>query len=110
MSRMELIKEGTSIEDILKLGEVVEIVEERLWVVQNIGKKGCDEIQFMTFGSSLMDGSNLTLDPMFLIHGYSGTLREGRHTYFPDDGYVFYMDSRLMRIALDYCEKYFDMD
>jgi hypothetical protein len=105
---MKLIEEETSIEDIKKLGEVVEIVKEQLWVVKSINNEGYDELQFMTFRSS--SDNELNLDPMFIIHGYSGNLREGRHTYFPDNGYVFYMNSKLMKEALTYCENYFDMD
>lgn len=109
---MELIKEKTLMKDVEKMGEVVTIIPDNLWVVQNVGKEGADELQFVTFSSSDMDGSDLiiTVDPLFLIQGYSEVLREGRHTFFPDKGYIFYMNRKHMIAALDYCTLYFDMN
>ena len=42
--------------------------------------------------------------------GVDHPLRECRHTYFPDNGYVFYLNYDNMIAALDYCKNYFDMD
>ena len=110
MKEMELIEEQTSMEDVKKLGRVIELLPEQLWVVQRIGLKGYDELQFLTFRSCSSDGSDLEVDPLFLIKGFSEHLREGRHTYFPDKGYIFYMNSAIMKEALNYCEKHFDMN
>lgn len=41
--------------------------------------------------------------------GYTGSLRECRHTWWGRDGYIFYPSPRAIRTALDWLETVFDM-
>lgn len=56
-----------------------------------------------------MDGE-IYLELIFKINGISNSLREGRHSYFGDGGYINYLNAKNLILCLDYCKKYFDMD
>ena len=89
--------------------KVIELLEERLWCAQVMGE-GRDHLHFFDFQSSNLNGSCELVSSFFRIEGFSETLREGRHTYFPEEGYVFYLNMKMMIAALNHCTKYFDMD
>jgi len=42
--------------------------------------------------------------------GKDSSLRECRHTYFADNGYIFYMKKENIRAMLDFLEEYYDLD
>lgn len=86
------------------------ILEESLYVAANDNGDWV-ECTFFEWTSESDDGVYLT--PLFSSSGPGGVdcpLRECRHTYFADKGYVFYMNRERMIAALDYCTKYWDMD
>ena len=97
--------------DLVDYGEIVEIIPGNLWCIDSV-YNGWNELHFVTFRSSDINesGESITVDSFFKIEGPSEGLREGRHTRFPDKGYVFYMNKKYMEAALNYCTKYFDMD
>lgn len=47
-----------------------------------------------------------------VAHGYgpSGSLREPRHTYFGDEGYVFYVQPALLAWGFEQLKRWFDFD
>jgi hypothetical protein len=54
-----------------------------------------------------MGGENYRM--RVVVHGCGPTgLRELRHTYFPDDGDVFYLKMDTMRLVFDELSKYYD--
>ena len=82
-------------------------LNERIYVVK-ADKDGIIDLHFLRVDS--WDDEETYVSSIFKIHGVGGSLREGRHTYFPDDGYVFYMDYEEMLTCLNYCKKHFDMN
>lgn len=54
------------------------------------------------------DGSHAEYDIEAHGYGYSGALREARHTYFGDEGYVFYVDPLRLAWAFDCLRRWFD--
>ncbi len=44
------------------------------------------------------------------VSGPSGFLSECRHTYFANNGYIFYMNRQVMITMIDYLTLYYDMD
>lgn len=92
--------------DMLKNFTVVPVTKG-LYAIEDNQEHWID-VCFMTLDSS-MDNEEF-LSELFRSSGTLGCLRECRHTYFPDDGYVFYMNKGDMVAALEYLEKYFDMD
>lgn len=58
--------------------------------------------------SSGIDGSNTMLTAVFHGDGPSGVLRECRHTYWGEDGYIFYPDGPLIASALTALSRYYD--
>ena len=89
--------------------KVIEVLEGRLWCAEKLGE-GWDQIHYFEFHSSNYNGSCEIVSSLFRIEGVSDVLKEARHTYFPEEGYVFYLNKNLMVAALDHCTKYFDMD
>lgn len=93
--------------------EQIEVIQltSNFWAAQIINKGGFDEILFLEFYSQEYKKPETTMvRPFMYIQGFSKGLREGRHTYFPDNGYMFYLSADNMRTAMDHCQKYFDMD
>lgn len=68
------------------------------------------EYALFEFHMSESDGSSIMVDCTFHGYGLAGSLREMRHTYFPNDGYVFYLPMARMRKAFDILERYFDAE
>jgi hypothetical protein len=48
------------------------------------------------------------LDLQFYGEGPTGNLRECRHTYWGEDGYLFYPDGKVITAAFKELSKYFD--
>lgn len=44
------------------------------------------------------------------MEGPSGPLRKARHTYIPNNGYIFYVDYNEIMTCLNYAKNYFDLD
>lgn len=85
--------------------ETVELIPDRLWAIKE--DTGFLNICFLEWG---MEDDDVFVTEVFRSCGPTGSLRECRHTNFPDKGYVFYMNKDYMVAALDYLSKYFDMD
>lgn len=62
----------------------------------------------MEFERSETDDSNVQLDCIFHGEGPVGNLRECRHTYWGENGYLFYPDGRIIADAFKSLSQYFD--
>lgn len=81
------------------------------WLVLNWDKeKFWLKFAAMDFFYSDGDNINLYLKPVFYGDGPTGNLREFRHTYWGDDGYMFYANKKTIVGALELLSKYYDFD
>jgi hypothetical protein len=62
----------------------------------------------MGFGYSVDD--QIFLSVVFYGHGPMGALRQCRHTYWGDAGYIFYPNGKIIQAGLKALEEFFDMD
>ena len=97
--------EHKKLSELKKDHNVISIEDNSLYVIDD-ATDGRKTLVFLEVRSS----SPLIVDYLFSIEGYSSVLREGRHSFFGKDGYIFYLNARNMIKCLEYCGKYFDMD
>ena len=107
MKKIDIEKEYY-LQEIKKYYKIEELLEDRLWVASTMEMEIHQTLIFLKFNYSDDDGINVTT--LFSIEGPIGNLKEGRHTYFPENGYIFYMNYEEMCISLNHCKKYFEMD
>lgn len=62
----------------------------------------------LEFYSSGINDTNVLLSEIFHGVGFSGSLRECRHTYWGEDGYVFYPNGKIIADAFKKLSIYFD--
>lgn len=93
--------------------ECVEIIKDSAWLAVN-NDDNC--ISYILFDFMMSDGNgiNIKVKTVFFGHGYGGSLREMRHTYFGNDfrevdGYLYYPPCKAIAAAFDYLGKYFDL-
>jgi hypothetical protein len=72
--------------------------EDRLWL----------KFAVLEFAYSERDDTGIMYTCVFHGEGPSGNLRECRHTYWGEDGYLFYPDGRLIAEAFKELSKYYD--
>ena len=82
------------------------LIPDRLYVSKNTDGGGIS-LRFLEWSSG---ADHVYVEEIMLVIGVGEPLREMRHTYFPNDGYVFYLDRLNYETAFEYCSKYFDMD
>lgn len=75
----------------------------------------CDDDDSIDYAYYQFSSRTLGEEPVYYEciwhgHGYGGSLREMRHTYFKvdDNGYVFYLDIKGTIRALEILKRYFD--
>lgn len=61
----------------------------------------------LQFHSSAV-GEDVLLSPIFWGEGPTDNLRECRHTYWGENGYVFYPDGKTISLAFKVLSQYFD--
>lgn len=98
-----------------KYVKVVELLPEESWLALNPKGDYWLDYALFTFNSQVcQDGAPILLNCIF--HGGGSAtfddpatgLREMRHTYFSNEGYIFYLPMKTMRLAFDELSKYFD--
>lgn len=79
-----------------------ELVSENLWVLDK-SEDGCHEFYFLEFDN----GDSKETWAKLLMHGrgFLGNLKECRHTYWGDEGYIFYPNKKYIEAILNYLEK-----
>jgi len=91
------------------------LIEEGLWVVHNYTP---DEngycwmsFAFLEFSSWTYGTPKDTAELSMLMHGEgpAGFLRECRHTYWGEDGYIFYPNKKHIDAAMQWLSKYYDL-
>lgn len=85
-------------------------VADRGWVVVKTDGPITIDFAVFEFSHSDADDSNIMMSHIFHGTGPSGGLRECRHTYWGENGYVFFPDAEIISKALEFLKKYFDMD
>lgn len=95
---------------------VEELISESLWVAHDYAKneKGYCWMNFGFFEfKSIEMGKNYNhaeCDMLMYGSGPVGALKECRHTYWGDNGYIFYPNKQNIIKALEWLEKFYEMD
>ena|SRR5258708_25253720 len=112
MNRVSSCDENLYSLDNLKTSFYVEKLlceQEAYFVLNNI-----DEFWFkfaiLSFHSSEFNGDNTILTMVFHGEGPTGSLRECRHTYWGEEGYMFYLKKDTIVSALEKLSEYYDLD
>jgi len=99
-----------SLDYLKKTFEVVEIIKDRGWIVfkwdAEDGKDGWIKWAVMDWYGSWNNKQFVNVE--FQGEGPSGSLRECRHTYWGEDGYIFYPNGPLITAAFQELSKYYD--
>jgi hypothetical protein len=92
----------------MKLPDNAEKLNRDIWV--STKENGHQlSFQFLEFASSDMDDTNIEVD--IIMHGYGYIeLRECRHTYWGEEGYIYYPNTTNLRAILDWIDKHFDIN
>lgn len=100
-----------SVDTLKKEFEVIEMEPENSWLVLFWdNEKLWLKFAVLDFCSSDGDSSNVQATILFYGDGPSGNLRECRHTYWGENGYVFYPNRKTINLALEHLSKHFDLD
>jgi len=99
-----------SLERISKEFEITPL-SKSAWLVLNWNEEKY-WLKFVVFDFfySDADNKNVMLQPVFHGEGTGGALRECRHTWWGDNGYIFYPNKNTIELALKELSKYFDFD
>jgi hypothetical protein len=62
----------------------------------------------LEWAASEADGSNPSYGMIAHGNGVGDALREARHTYFGDDGYVFYLNAEILTWGIGQLKEWFD--
>lgn len=101
----------TPIDEVKKRYETAEILPERAWLVLNWdAKRLWLKFAVLEWYSSNGDGSNAVAALVFHGEGPSSGLRECRHTYWGESGYIFYPNAAVIMAGLRALEAFFDLD
>jgi hypothetical protein len=109
------INDSCTMYDLEKLQLAYEMIplNDSSWMLWDKDKDpGSIKVKFALFRrcSSDMDGKNITLTLCMHGYGFLGGLNECRHTYWGEDGYIFYPNAKDIKAALDFLSQHFDMD
>lgn len=72
--------------------------EERIWL----------KFAVLEFHTSDVNNENILVSCLFHGEGPTGSLRECRHTWWGEDGYLFYPDGAIISAALKALSEHFD--
>jgi hypothetical protein len=97
-----LLSEIRSKSDLLEL-----CADGYLAVLPNVEKDSC-LVVFGVFTHVYTDDTGEYVSTQFHGYGFSGALRECRHTYWGQDGYLFYSNGKVISLAFKELSKYFD--
>ncbi len=97
--------------DLSYLKEKYEVhsISESGYIIINDQKDDFVKFAVMSFYMSDLDDSNIKVSLVFHGEGPSGALRELRHTWWGDNGYVFYPNADIICNSLQFLKKYFDI-
>ena len=94
----------------LKLCPQWEQLNPNVVVISNSDDHGWLKWCFLEWHTGSMGGKENWYKPFLYGEGPSGNLRECRHSYIGEEGYVFYLNKVNMIDALNWLAKYYDMD
>jgi len=97
-----------ALKDIKDTAESVEILLDEGLIVSYDNRDGWYDFAFYDWTYGTDDGDFYSL--LCTVSGPADVLQECRHTYFANDGYIFYMNKKVMIAMLEFLEQYYDMD
>lgn len=100
--------EGYLLDDAKARYDVMELDGEGYLVLNWDAEKLWLNFAVLTFRCSASDGSDTELDVQFYGEGPSGALKECRHTYWGEEGYLFYPNGKAITAGLKELSKYYD--
>lgn len=94
-----------TLEDLKTKGELKEVISGELWMLTKIEMNDGEpfRIEFAFF-----EEGQRGLDVLMHGQGLAGSLRECRHTYWGDEGYIFYPNFKKMKAIFKELYVYFD--
>lgn len=104
--------DGTGHEDVYDLIEINEVYTDVCTINQGFLAAHNDGLvinyALFRFAESDADGSNVKVELIYSGQGISGGLREMRHTYFANEGYIYYLPMDMLIESFQILKKYFD--
>ena len=94
--------------EILKADRVVKLAKDGLLALYFEGHKVEFEVFEFLHGPSTDGSIGAFYDVVFHGEGFAGALRECRHTWWGDEGYVFYPSPELLASAFAALTEWFD--
>lgn len=101
---------GYSLEYLKNNFEIREIAEHVYMLLKWDAEKIWLDFAFFDFLISDFDYKNMFVECVFHGCGPTGALRECRHTYWGEEGYIFYPKKRVIKAALKALEEFYDLD
>lgn len=68
------------------------------------------KVEFVVLSWCSASDQGSEYEHVFHGYGYSGALRELRHSYWGEDGYIFYPQASVITSALTMLKEWFDVD
>jgi hypothetical protein len=110
-----------SLYDLSRNFKVVPLDEDNLYCVWEKDPDVINEEDFLWGKFAIMkfrtrqtypetETDNTKLDVIWHGKGPISVLRELRHSYFGDNGYIFYVNRKDMELSFEYLSKYYDME
>lgn len=79
------------------------------WDKENLGYENEPiHLEFAVFSFNSCDDKDTWLNLQFHGNGPSGSLKECRHTYWGEAGYIFYPNGKVISLAFKELSKYFN--
>lgn len=105
------VNDSDKVYSIDKLEELFEVqeLENDVYFVLNKDEDHWMDFVFLTFSYSESDAGDVHAKLLMYGSGSTG-LRECRHTYWGEDGYIFYPDKKQIITVLTALEEFFDLN
>lgn len=102
------LDEGYSLDDARSRYEVRDLPGKGYLVLNWDAERFWLKFAVLSFLSSSGDDTEVEMDLQFHGEGPTGNLRECRHTYWGDGGYIFYPSGKVISAGLEALSEFFD--
>lgn len=96
------------LEDLKQNFDNVEILSEEYFIVAYNNSDCWYDFYFFEWNSTSDEGQYFK--EYAKVSGPSDNLRECRHTYFQNEGYIFYLEKKKMLLFIEFLERYYDLN